>query len=262
MTGHIFDDHSDVYEALVNWPKRLAREGEFYQGLFHEHGVQRVLDVACGTGHHAAMFHRWGLQVDACDANPAMIQRARQTFGEGEGLSWSVRPFEQTEASDPRPDAILCVGNSLALAPDEHVAQVALQKMLAAVRPGGLVVLHVLNLQSLPDGPCVWQKCIAMSRSGRQVLVTKGVQRSGQRGYVNLIISTIDPPGLVASESVPLLYLTEEQFSRWARDRRASRLHCFGNYQRASFDASNSTDLIVVLRTPRHQPEAHLGTTQ
>ena len=31
--------------------------------------------------------------------------------------------------------------------------------MFAAVRAGGLVVLHVLNLWRLPDGPCVWQKC-------------------------------------------------------------------------------------------------------
>ena len=35
----------------------------------------------------------------------------------------------------------------------------AIRQMLAAVRPGGVLVVQLLNLWRLPDGPCVWQKC-------------------------------------------------------------------------------------------------------
>ncbi len=51
------------------------------------------------------------------------------------------------------------MGNSLALAPDLETVDRAIQQMSAAVRPGGLVIVQVLNLGQLPDGPCVWQKC-------------------------------------------------------------------------------------------------------
>ena len=44
--------------------------------------------------------------------------------------------------------------------PGGHAAAArrAVAEMLAAVRPGGAVVVQVLNLWRLPDGPCVWQK--------------------------------------------------------------------------------------------------------
>ena len=73
----MFDDLADVYEAMIDWPKRLAHEEPFYRRLFERLGARSVLDVACGTGRHAAMFHSWGLRVEGADLSPAMIDRAR-----------------------------------------------------------------------------------------------------------------------------------------------------------------------------------------
>ena len=39
----------------------VGERGPFYRDLFAEAGVRTVLDTACGTGHHAEMFHSWGL---------------------------------------------------------------------------------------------------------------------------------------------------------------------------------------------------------
>ena len=157
MSGKLFDDLTEVYEALVDWPRRLAREEPFYRRWFQRCDVHRVLDTACGTGHHAAMFHRWGLTVQGADLSTAMIAQARDRYGEPPGLRWAVRSFDQPQGADEPFDAAICAGNSLALAPDRPTVQRALQQMLAAVRPAGLVVVHVLNLWRLPDGPCVWQ---------------------------------------------------------------------------------------------------------
>ena len=60
----MFDDLTDIYEAMIDWPKRLANEGPFYRRWFERVGVQSVVDVACGTGRHAAMFHSWGRKGD------------------------------------------------------------------------------------------------------------------------------------------------------------------------------------------------------
>ena len=155
----MFQDLTDVYEAMIDWPKRLANEGPFYRRLFERHGVRSVVDVACGTGRHAAMFHSWDLRVEGADLSPAMIDRARASFGEPAGLRWVVRGFDQPIAPAEPFDAAVCVGNSLPLAPDMATVQRAIGQMLAAVRGGGLLVIHVLNLWHLPDGPCVWQKC-------------------------------------------------------------------------------------------------------
>ena len=91
----MFDDFADAYEAMIDWPKRLAHEEPFYRRLFDRLRAGSVLDAACGTGQHAAMFHSWGLQVEGADVSPVMIERAKTKFGEPRGLQWTVRGFEQ-----------------------------------------------------------------------------------------------------------------------------------------------------------------------
>ncbi|MCR4415548.1 MAG: class I SAM-dependent methyltransferase, partial [Thermoguttaceae bacterium] len=131
-----FDDLSDVYEAMIDWPKRLANETPFFRRLFDAVQARSVLDVACGTGHHAAMFHSWGLRVEGADASPRMIERCRARFGESDRLGFVVRSFDQLAAAPEPFDAVICVGNSLALAPDAATAGRAVAAMFGAVRPG------------------------------------------------------------------------------------------------------------------------------
>ena len=76
--ANLFQDLTDVYEAMIDWPKRLAREEPFYRRWFERCGARSVLDVACGTGHHGAMFHRWGLRVEGADLSAAH-DRTRQS---------------------------------------------------------------------------------------------------------------------------------------------------------------------------------------
>jgi SAM-dependent methyltransferase len=165
----MFDDFADAYEAMIDWPKRLAHEEPFYRRLFDRLGVASVLDVACGTGQHAAMFHSWGLRVEGADLSAAMIDRARAKYGEPHGLRWTVRGFDQPVKSAEPFDVAICVGNSLALAPDAATVERAIRQMLAAVREGGAIVVQVLNLWRLPDGPCVWQKCRRVPACGAGV---------------------------------------------------------------------------------------------
>ena len=150
----------------------------------------RVLDAACGVGHHAARFHAWGLDVEGADISPVMLARASARAGEPVGLKWVQRSYDKP-AGESVFDVAICVGNSLALAEDEVVMDRAVAAMLRAVRPGGVVVIHVLNIWKLADGPCVWQKCGRMTFAGQEVLVLKGVHRCGSRAYVEVIV--MDP---------------------------------------------------------------------
>ena len=243
-----FTELVDIYEALVDWPRRLAHEEPFYRRLFAADSVRRLADVACGTGHHAAMFHRWGLAVEGSDVSPAMIQRASQLHGQSETLRWTVRGFDQ--AIDPRPpfDVAICVGNSLALAGTHETADRAIGRMLAAVRPGGLAIVHVLNLWHLRDGPCQWQKCRRMTGPDGELLVVKGVHRSGTSGYVDLIVTTLDEPPRLETESVPLLGFEAAALEAAARRGGAAQIDVYGGYDGRTYDRETSADLIMVAR--------------
>jgi len=248
MNSNAFNQLTDIYEAMIDWPKRLAAEEPFYRNWFQQAGVKRVVDVACGTGHHAAMFHGWGLEVAGADVSPAMIERARAAFGEPAGLHWEVRGFDASIPAAGSWDAVVCVGNSLALAPDTTVVESAIARMMEALRPDGILLVHVLNLWRLPDGPCVWQKCQRARLPQGDVLILKAVHRCGQCGYVELVVADPNGGSLLGHESPRFLGLNAEKLGGWMHRAGAAEVQCFGDYAAQAFDRETSIDLVVVAR--------------
>ena len=120
--------------------------------------------------------------------------------------------------------------------------------MLAGVRQGGAVVVHVLNVWALPDGPCVWQKNVQVELQGRRFLVVKGVHRCGGRAYVDLLVQPLEGEGQRRAESVPFVGLRAEDLGQHARDHGAATVAFFGGYGGQPYDPDKSTDLIMVGR--------------
>jgi glycine/sarcosine N-methyltransferase len=256
----LFQNQTDVYDAMIDWPKRLAHEGPFYRRLFEQYRVRSMLDAACGTGHHAAMFHSWGLRVEASDLSPAMIDFARARFGEPDGLHWIVRSFDQPIAPAQPFDAVVCVGNSLPLAPDMATVQRAIRELFSAIRPGGLLVVHALNLWHLPDGPCVWQKCRVAALPQGDVLIVKGVHRCGRRGYVELIIAGLVGDRPMEAESTSLLGFEPEALESMARAAGADEIRFFGGYQNQPYDRQESIDLVMTAKKQQGDVGSHPPT--
>jgi len=246
MGAELFSDLTGVYEAMVDWPKRLANEEPFYRRLFERTGVQRVLDAACGTGWHAGMFAAWRLRVEGADISAEMIARAKARFGESRRLRWVVRGFHQPVAPAKPFDAAICVGNSLALASDHATVRQAIRELFYAVRSGGVVVVHVLNLWRLPNGPCVWQRCKRAELPAGEMLILKGVHRRDSQGFVDLVLVGYQQASLVHSESVPFLGLEASELETMARDAGAAKIDFFGDYQESPYDRQKSLDLLMV----------------
>ncbi len=245
MTADLFDDLTDVYDAMIDWPKRLANEEPFFRSIFERAGAGRIVDVACGTGRHAAMFHSWGLDVEGSDVSLGMIDRARRAFGENERLRWRVRAFDEPVRPAEPFDVAVCVGNSLSLASDLEVVHRALHEMMSAVRPGGLVVIQVMNLWRLPDGPCQWQKCRRSVIEGEEVLIIKGVHRAASRGFVDLIVTPLAKVRM-HSDTAVLIGLEAPDLQRALYGENARTVEYFGSYRQEPYDRETSGDLIVV----------------
>jgi len=131
------------------------------------------------------------------------------------------------------------------------------------VRDGGAIVVQVLNLWRLPDGPCVWQKCRRVSPCGAGVsparaagtaaqqgsndaLILKGVHRCGDRGYVDLIVTDLSGEPAMRSESTPFLGLEAADLDRMAKAAGATKIAIFGGYQDQPYQRQESVDLVMV----------------
>ncbi len=244
----------ETYDRLVDWEKRLAVQTPVYRELFAAAGVRRVLDAACGTGRHAALFQSWGLTVEGADVSPAMIAYARTQHGEDERLRWVVRsftdPVEPPVAGGAAPargafDAVICVGNSLALAAEHETVRRALGAMLAALRPGGVLVVQVLNLWRFPEGPVTWQRC---TFHPSRVLL-QSVHRSGARGYLSFAdISLAGDHAEPHYDAAVMLGLTEDELRGAAESSGAAEVQVFGDFQRTAYERATSQDLLLICR--------------
>jgi len=249
-TPAAFDELVDIYDSLIDWPKRLANEAPFFKRVFAEAGVQRVRDAACGTGHHAAMFHRWGMDVEGADLSPAMIARCPERHGENERLRWTVRSFEDAVEVRGRFDAVVCIGNSLALVTDAAGIRRAVAAMIAALRSGGVGIVQVLNLWRIQEGPTIWQKCESRPDATGPRVLLKGLHRVGDRGYVDLIDLRMTSSGLAKRFDAPSFMGIEAADLAAAVTSGGGRdIQLFGGYNAEPYDRKQSVDLICVFKS-------------
>jgi SAM-dependent methyltransferase len=143
-----------AYDRLVDWGKRLERESPFYRREFDAHGVRTLIDVGCGTGMLAIRWATWGLDVVGVDPDPAMLEQAVRNAEpareEIEAAGGSVRfmsgGFGELARLGLGPvDAVTCTGNALPHVDGQAALASTLQDFAAVLRPGGLLVLHLLN---------------------------------------------------------------------------------------------------------------------
>lgn len=152
-SGGAVEPASD-YDRFVDWERRLAREHPFFRTLFDEHDVHRVIDVGCGSGMHAVMWASDGLEVTGVDPSPAMLaqaeRNARAAATEIARADGSVRFVsgafgELASLGLGAADAVTCTGNALPHIAGVEALEPTLSDFAAVLRPGGVLVLHLLN---------------------------------------------------------------------------------------------------------------------
>ncbi len=141
----LYDALAADYDRFVDWKGRLSHELPFFFHLFDRHGVRRVLDAACGTGHHAIALAQQGYQVVGADLSPAMVERARENASAaGVDVVFAVAGLGDLATLGVF-DAAICLGNSLPHLLTAEAVNRALADFATVLRPGGLLVIQNRN---------------------------------------------------------------------------------------------------------------------
>jgi SAM-dependent methyltransferase len=169
-----------------------------------------VLELGCGSGALTHHLRAAGHQVVATDASPAMVELA------GAGARVLVLP------DDPLPsaDAVVSVGHVLNYLPDEAAIDRALAAIAAALRPGGVVALDLLDLSygvaradaapyaRVEDGWALFTRyeSPAPERFVRHittfVAAGDGSWRRDDERHENVLVDTAGVPALLAAHGV------------------------------------------------------------
>lgn len=110
--------HADLYDIFYA-DKPYREEAEFTAKRLKTYGApgKKMLEIACGTGSHAAVFSEMGWEVTAIDYSPDMIRRAREKTPHDAKIRFiegDMRHIENIpELAEQTFDAAVCLFDSI-----------------------------------------------------------------------------------------------------------------------------------------------------
>ena len=98
------------YDKIYHW-KDYEKDVDFLERIFKKHGlkVEDILDVACGTGGHAATLVKRGYKVVGVDLNKEMLKIARRKVQDAAFVKGDMRDFKLARTFD----AVICMFSSI-----------------------------------------------------------------------------------------------------------------------------------------------------
>jgi len=246
-----FDPFQPYYDLLVNWESRLTHEGPFFQRVFQSVSARRVLDCACGTGHHVRLFARWGLEVVGTDLSPSMVEQARRdSRAEGARIRFEVADFRKLGEQFPDPfHAVICTGNSLPLAGSPEGLRAGVKSMFDVLAPGGVAVIHTLNYAVIREGGNVYEGPRVRQVEDREILFLKIFRKVRRQCDLDVVVLEKQAGEWKRLETRARAWALEQpELETMATGAGFVRLHFYGGYEPKPFDAAASRDLILVAR--------------
>ncbi|XP_022359439.1 glycine N-methyltransferase isoform X2 [Enhydra lutris kenyoni] len=178
---------------------RTAEYKAWLLGLLRQHGCQRVLDVACGTGVDSIMLVEEGFSVTSVDASDKMLKYAlKERWNRRHEPAFDKWVIEEAnwmtlDKDVPLPpgggfDAVICLGNSFAHLPDCKGER-------GMVRSGGLLVIdhrnydHILSTGCAPPGKNIYYK------SDLTKDITTSVLTVNNKAHMVTLDYTVQVPG-------------------------------------------------------------------
>jgi len=138
----------ELYDLQVNWTARLSKEKDFFIKLVKENNIKSVLDIGCGTGHHAQLLSEFVKDVVAVDPSEEMIGYARKNIISSDNIKLLIGSFANIESlTNKRFDLIICLGNTLAILGNRRNVKAALKSTKRMLMKGRLAVFQFLNFE-------------------------------------------------------------------------------------------------------------------
>ena len=237
---------AEHYDVMIDWPARIARERDFFYGLFPDWQGRRVLDIGCGTGHHSRMFADFHAQVLAFDPSAAMIARAREIHG-AESIDFQEASFADLPTLPAGFDLIVILGNTLAYANDQQELSTILSQCQQLLAAGGKLVVQVVNYDFILAQESHWLPLVNRITQEREYLFLREYRRMANAVEFT-VITLLNVQGSWQRIVERSLHypVTPAALSLALQNAGFVEMQLYGNFQNATFNEETSTALIAV----------------
>lgn len=253
----MYDKLASIYDYFVNWESRLAYELPFLEQQLRTLGEDpsqiRVMDTACGTGHHAIALAKLGFQVSGSDLFPEMVSLAdANAKAAGEQVSFRTAGFGRISDTFSQPgdfDAVLCLGNSLPHVDSNEDLHKTLQDFKSLLRSGGLLLLQMRNFDLVMGEKKRWMEPQSVKDGTKEWLFLRFYDFEDD-GKIQFNILSLqrkaDSPWQTQLTSTHLLPIHSEQMKTELGLLGFRDIQLFGNLAAEPFLADSSGDLVII----------------
>ena len=243
-----FNSVAAYYELLSDSRSRQERERPLLERWLHDAPGSRIVDLACGSGFHALLLAECGATVTALDLGADMIAHA-QELRSHPGITYRVRDMRTVEGGPW--DLAICLGNSLSLLGSLDEVGVVMNRVHAALTPGGMFVVQVLNYAAV-SAQKPRHRIEERRTPDLDLVAVKSLVPHGHRTLLSLTFHLLRGGQYEAvCESAALLNLSEEELVSAAKQAGFETNVLLGDFNAHPYDAEQSTDLICVFQKAR-----------
>lgn len=141
----------EKWDELIDWEKRAESEGRFIIDKLKERNVEKVLDIATGTGFHSVRLLKAGFNVVSVDGNAEMLTKAFENARRYNYILNTVHADWRwlTREVKERFDAVICLGNSFTHLFSERVRRKALAEIYSVLKYDGILILDQRNYDAI-----------------------------------------------------------------------------------------------------------------
>ena len=244
MGNDLYRDWADRYDLF---PEDLSEETGFFERLFSENQVKRVLDCACGTGNELLIFHSLGCETVGSDLSESMLAHARRNLEEAD-VEIPLHAVDYRSLPDKFAqefDAVVCWSASIVHVTDDDDALLAFRSMRGVLSEGGILVLD----QGITDGRWAKWGRFSLNRSSSEATRLYAVDFLGERKATYHVLDVIhgDHPELKVWSTDAHILLRDDQ-ERLLDAAGFGMVEFFGGYDFEPYDKQTSRRLIAVAR--------------
>lgn len=150
----VFEVYAHEYDLVTNAAQREPRHAEEVAAITKRFKPTKVLDAGCASGLTTLLFARQGIETIGLDRSKKILDVAkRKRQPKKLPISYRYGAFQKlATALHGQFDLVVCLANAIAGVDTVQGLNAALWNFFAVLRPGGHLVLQMLNYAAVEEG--------------------------------------------------------------------------------------------------------------
>lgn len=151
--GSYLGRHADYYDTFYSGKDYAAESAFVHRALGALGSVERILELACGTGAHALHLERFGYEILATDYSADMLRVARRKAEQvGSRVQFLAQDMRNLDPKLTGFDAVIALFDSIGYVRDNDSVAAVLAGVRRALKPGGLFLFEFWHAAAMLRG--------------------------------------------------------------------------------------------------------------